>query len=126
VRKSSALLWVALTAATAIKLYLALRTAGTIDAAGFADHLAKIHEVGGLGAYRVRGAFDNPFNSPPFMILALKAMGWLADVTHLPFPFWLRLPSVIADVGSFFIARRVLARWWPERDLTWPLLLVAL
>jgi 4-amino-4-deoxy-L-arabinose transferase-like glycosyltransferase len=120
------LVWVALAAASLLKLYLALTTAGTIDAAGFADHLAKIEQLGGLGAYRVRGAFDNPFNSPPFMIHALRAMGWLAQTTHLPFPFWLRLPSILADAGSFLITSRMLARLWPARDLTWPLLLVAL
>ena len=119
------LVWAALTAATAVKLYLALTTAGSLDAAGFADHLTKIEQVGGLGAYAVRGAFNNPFNSPPFMIHALRAMGWLERTTHLPFPFWLRLPSILADVGTFLIMRRLLARLWPARDLTWPLLLVA-
>jgi hypothetical protein len=124
--KVRAVVWIALGAASALKLYLAFKTAGTIDAAGFADHLAKIEQFGGLGAYRVRGAFDNPFNSPPFMIHALRAMGWLAQTTHLPFPFWLRLPSILADVGSLLITSRMLARLWPGRDLTWPLLLVAL
>jgi hypothetical protein len=126
VRNVRAIVWAALAAATAVKLYLALTTAGTIDAAGFADHLAKIEQFGGVGAYRVRGAFNNPFNSPPFMIHALKAMGWLAQTTPLPFPFWLRLPSVLADVGSFLITSRLLARLWPERDQTWPLMVVAL
>lgn len=121
-----ALVWVALATATAVKLYLALTTVGALDAAGFADHLAKIEQVGGLGAYRVRGAFNNPFNSPPFMIHALRGMGWLAQTTPFPFPFWLRLPSVCADVGSFLITRQMLARLWPGRDLTCPLLLVAL
>src|SRR5215510_3618928 len=117
--------WAALAAATALKLYLALTTAGSMDAVGFADHLTKIEQVGGLGAYAVRGAFNNPFNSPPFMIHALRAMGWLERTTRLPFPFWLRLPSVLADVGSFFITRRLLANIWPARNLSWPLFLVA-
>lgn len=121
-----AIVWAALAAATAAKLWLALTTAGTIDAAGFADHLAKIEQLGGLGAYRVRGAFNNPYNHPPFMIHTLKAMGWLAQTTPLPFPFWLRFPSVLADVGSFLITCRLLGRLWPRRDLTWPLILVAL
>jgi hypothetical protein len=119
------LVWLALAAATALKLYLALTTAGTLDVAGYADHLAKVEQFG-VGAYRVRGAFNNPFNQPPSIIHALRAMSWLARTTHLPFPFWLRLPSVLADVGSFLVARRMLARMWPARDLTRPLLLVAL
>lgn len=124
--ESSRVVWLALAAATALKLYLALTTAGTLDAAGFADHLSKIEQLGGLGAYRVRGAFNNPFNSPPFMIHALRAMGWLARATRLPFPFWLRLPCVAADVGSFLLVRRLLARALPGRDQTAPLLLLAL
>jgi hypothetical protein len=43
-------LWVALAFATLIKLYLALYTHGSLDVAGFRDHLDKIHELG-VGAY---------------------------------------------------------------------------
>ena len=87
-------LWVALAFATLIKLYLALYTHGSLDVAGFRDHMDKIHELG-VGAYRVRGAFDNPFNSPPPMIHVIKFWGWLSQFA--PFGFWLRLPGILAD-----------------------------
>ncbi|HYG08618.1 MAG TPA: hypothetical protein VD835_01460, partial [Pyrinomonadaceae bacterium] len=80
---------VAATLALLFKSYLALYTEGTLDAAAFADHLAKIEEFGGTGAYRVSGAFNNPFNSPPFVIHFLKSIGWLSGATGLPFAFWL-------------------------------------
>jgi len=120
------IVWAALACATLLKLYLALTTAGTLDAAAFADHLAKIREHGGVGAYHMRGAFNNPFNSPPFVVHALRAMGRLGDATGLPFAFWLRLPGVLADAGSLLLVWRLLAREQPRRDLRWPLLVVAL
>lgn len=96
--------------ATLFKLYLALYTAGTLDAAAFADHLAKIEQFGGVGVYRVGGAFNNPFNSPPFIIHFLKALGWLTRATELPFAFWLRLPCILADAGSLFLVWKLLER----------------
>jgi len=60
-------LLIALTTSTLIKLYLAIATHGSTDVDGFTDHLLKIRQLG-VGAYHVRGAFDNPFNSPPPMI----------------------------------------------------------
>src|SRR5437867_2193891 len=96
-----------LTFATLIKLYLAATTHGSTDVDGFADHLAKLRELG-VGAYYVRGPFDNPFNSPPPMIHGIKSLGWLADTTGLSFGFWLRLFPVLAGVGSFFLVWRFL------------------
>jgi len=112
-------LWVALAFATLIKLYLALYTHGSLDVAGFRDHLDKIHELG-VGAYRVRGAFDNPFNSPPPMIHVIKFWGWLSQFA--PFGFWLRLPGILADICSFFLVSRLLAKLWPDRSHFWALL----
>ncbi|HJR08016.1 MAG TPA: hypothetical protein VJ842_12210 [Pyrinomonadaceae bacterium] len=100
----------AATLASLFKLYLALFTEGTLDAASFADHLAKIEQLGGVGAYHVRGAFNNPFNSPPFIIHFLKALGWLTAQTKLPFAFWLRLSCIIADAGSLFIVWKLFER----------------
>src|SRR5688572_31766244 len=86
---------IAVVCATLVKLYLALAPPGSLDVAAFLDHLHKVREFG-VGAYRIRGAFNNPFNSPPPMIHVISFWGWLADSTSLPFRFWLRLPSVLA------------------------------
>ncbi len=104
------LIAVALTALLALlfKLYLALTSEGSADVVGFADHLAKIRELGGTGAYYVRGPFNNPFNSPPFMIHVIKAWGWLNETTGINFSFWLRLPGILADTGSLILAWRLL------------------
>jgi hypothetical protein len=106
-----------------IKLYLALTSEGSADVVGFADHLAKLRELG-VGTYYVRGPFNNPFNSPPFMIHVIKAWGWLAEVTGIGFSFWLRLPGILADTGSLILAWRLLNL--SPRLPHWPMLLLLL
>ena len=90
-----------------VKLYLAVTSEGSADVIGFADHLAKIRELG-VGVYYVKGPFNNPFNSPPFIIHALRALGFLTDATRLSFSFWLRLPAILADTGSLFVVWKIL------------------
>ena len=63
----------------------------------------------------MRGAFNNPFNSPPPMIYVIRFWGWLADVSGLPFRFWLRFPSILADIGTVLVLARWLPRSWPNR-----------
>jgi len=105
---------IALLAAAALaflfKTALALHTQGTLDAAASADYLARIEQYGGIGVYRIGGAFNNPFNNPPFTIHFLKALGWLTGATGLPFAFWLRFPSILADAFSLYLVWKLLER----------------
>lgn len=94
---------VALVLAAMAKLYLALTTLGSPDVLGYQDYLVKIRSFGGVGPYYAGGAYDNPFNVPPLNIPVLRGMGWLADLTGLPFRFWLRLPCIFADIGSLLL-----------------------
>ncbi|HYP00683.1 MAG TPA: glycosyltransferase 87 family protein [Pyrinomonadaceae bacterium] len=89
--------------ATVVKIFLALRSGGTLDVFAFNEFLTNIRETGGVGAYYRTGRAGNPFNHPPFMIHAISAMGWLADATPLPFRFWLRVPAILADLGNLFL-----------------------
>ena len=116
---------IALVCATVVKLYLALAPQGSLDVAGFLDHLQKIREFG-VGAYRIRGVFNNPFNSPPPMIHVISLWGWLADSTGLPFRFWLRLPSAVADIGSFVLVARWLIKFLAEQNRLRVLMCLAL
>jgi uncharacterized membrane protein len=75
---------------------------------GYQDYLIKIRSVGGIGAYYAGGAYDNPFNVPPLNIPVIRIMGWFADISGLPFRFWLRLPCVVADIGSLFLVASLL------------------
>ena len=113
-KTESRILLVALAVATLVKLYFAFFTVGSVDALAFQDHLEKIRSFG-VGAYNVRGRFNNPFNSPPPMIYVIRFWGWLADMSGFPFGFWLRLPSILADIGAVLVLARWLPRSWPDR-----------
>jgi hypothetical protein len=89
--------------ATLLKLHLAATTNGTTDVVTYIDQLDKIREFGGIGTYYVRGAFNNPFNHPPFIIHLLRLLGFLSDVTGISFRFWLRLLPSLADIGSLIV-----------------------
>jgi hypothetical protein len=99
---------IAATIATLLKLYLALKTYGSADVLGYEDYLIKIRTLGGIGSYYAGGAYGNPFNVPPLNIPVIRAMGWMADVTGLPFRFWLRLPCIVADLGSLALVWKLL------------------
>ena len=104
---------IAIITATAIalvmKLYLALATLGTNDVLTWQSFLNNIREFGGIGTYQRPGVFGDPYNHPPFMIHVLKVLGFLSDVTPLPFPFWIRLPAIIADVVSLWLLTKLKA-----------------
>ncbi|HEV2802042.1 MAG TPA: glycosyltransferase 87 family protein [Pyrinomonadaceae bacterium] len=96
--------------ATAVKIFLALYSSGTLDVFAFREFLTNIREAGGIGTYYRTGRAGNPFNHPPFMIHAIRSMGWLTDATHLPFRFWLRFPSILADLGNLSLVWKICER----------------
>src|ERR1041385_7539778 len=98
------LVLLALALATLIKLYLALFTQGSFDVLIYKGHLTLVQELG-VTAYRGDGTFHNPFIHPPPVIHLLKFWGLLSK-SGIPFGFWLRLPAVLADIGSFFLVWR--------------------
>jgi hypothetical protein len=104
----------ALALATLLKLYLALITLGSADVLAYEDYLIKIRSLGGIGTYYAGGSYGNPFNVPPLNIAVIKVMGWFADITGLPFRFWLRLPCIVADIGSFFVVWLLLGSSAPK------------
>ncbi|MDQ1523708.1 MAG: hypothetical protein QOE47_1632 [Pyrinomonadaceae bacterium] len=112
-------------ASTGVKIFLALRSGGTLDVYAFGEFLANIREVGGIGAYYRTGRAGNPFNHPPFMLHAIRGMGLLADATHLPFRFWLRFPAIIADLGNLFLVWKIGERLPALRPSPRALLLLA-
>jgi len=98
----------------AVKLLLARTTDGTLDVAYWALFLDAYQHFGGLALYRQTQLFDDRFNEvfnhPPFMIHVLRIMGALATATRIPFPFWLRLPAILADVGTVALVGGLLGR----------------
>src|SRR5215216_6203036 len=95
---------IALTIATLAKFLFAWLTIGTSDVAtwrAFADNAA----LCGSCVYGLPGPFGDPFNHPPFIILFLKIIAGLS-----PFPFWLRLPSIAADIITLFFVAKLLPK----------------
>lgn len=91
-----------------LKIYLALTTYGTNDVAYFEKFLEIAKERGGVGLYH----FRHPvlyFNHPPFMIHLLYFFDVLTRLTGIGFPFWLKLPDILADLGSVFLVWKILA-----------------
>lgn len=115
-------------AATIVKLILAYTTFGTTDVAYWEMFLEGYRRLGGLGLYRntilFPGRFNEVFNHPPFMILVLRALGGLQEVTGLPFPFLLRIPPILADAGSVWLVAAILRRLHGGGDI--PLSVVAM
>ena len=105
----------------AAKLRLALTTFGTNDVVYWHEFLATMRESGGVGVYRQ----IDWFNHPPFMLHALDVMDHLARATGLPFPFWLRLPAIAADVGTVAAVAGLLAKLPPEWKVERPRLTLA-
>src|SRR5947209_15817865 len=119
--------WIILAAslAFAVKFWLALETDGTIDVPGYQDHLNNFREFG-VGAYHVVGKFGNPFNITPFNIRLLSLFDYLANITGVPFRFWLRFPCLLADAGSLFLVCRILESSRRMKAETSALVLMAL
>ena len=104
-------LLIALGIATLVKLGLAALTIGTNDVVtwrSFADHAM----LCGACAYQFPGPTGDPFNHPPFIIHFLKLIG----MSTAWFPFWLRLPAILADIGIVLIVIRLLPSL-PTRSL---------
>ena len=101
-----------------LKITLALKTHGTNDVLFWEADLEKIRHDGAVALYRdgavlYRGPIayhTEKFNQPPFMVWMCLCWGWLADVSGLPFRFWLRLSSSVADVLSLPLLVAILGR----------------
>jgi len=111
-------------AAFVVKAAMAFFTYGSTDVLIYEADLAKLRRDGGAALYRDGiqtewcGQPDQrpcpPFNHPPFMIRALEGWASLAEISGLPFRFWLRMTCAVADVGSLVLLARLLRRRWTE------------
>ena len=107
-------------AAFLLKIWLAAATYGTNDVYGF-HHFYEWSLYLGVGLYRA----DRYFNHPPSMIHVLRLVGWLSRATPVPFQFWFRLPSILADTGSLSIVWKLLQPRTEDNSVFWSLVLFA-
>jgi hypothetical protein len=120
-RRIPSFVLVAAIVAAAIKLCLAATTIGTNDVQTFWYFL---QEYRGSGA-KVLYERDADFNHPPFILHWLTGLRWLWLVTGLRPWFLIRLPSILADLGSVWLVARLLGPRLSESASRIPLLLVA-
>jgi len=102
------------------KILLALNTWGTNDVYTW-ERFEDWSRVFGVRLYLA----DHLFNHPPSMLHALHAMQWMARVTGIFFPFWLRLPAIMADAASLWIVWQMLQSRFDDSRVRWGLLLLA-
>lgn len=111
-----------LVAATAflLKTAIALSTYGSTDVLIYESDVAKVRRDGAVSLYRdgiqtewcgqAEQRSCPPFIHPPFMIHAVRGWAVLAEISGLPFRFWLRFTCAMADVGSLALLVRLLRR----------------
>jgi ALG6, ALG8 glycosyltransferase family len=100
---------VALALATLLKLWLALKTEGSLDIPGFLDQLEKTRQFG-AASYSLVGKWGNPLNVLPLPLYLVRAAEFLSVQTGIHFAFWIRLPSIFADIGSVCVVWKLMER----------------
>ncbi len=106
----------------ALKLWLAYTTIGTNDVTAWQRFASTAQQFGGAALYRREALF----NHPPFMVHVLLLQIYLTQHTGLPFPFWLRLPAILADLGTAILVWKTLTPSLEQRGRLAALLLLAL
>lgn len=81
------------------KLIIASKTYGSNDVRTWELFADIIKKIGGTGLYQNLSYF----NHPPFIIHLLKIINLFESITKIGLPFWLRLFSSLADVGSLLV-----------------------
>lgn len=111
VRCERKLLFGAIFLAALAKLWLSLNTYGTNDITSwkmFADH---IYPDGLFTIY----AADDQFNHPPAMAMGLWLLSLIVETAPDLFPFFFRLPAILADIGSACLVWKFALHYVPSR-----------
>lgn len=95
-----------------LKLVIAARTFGTNDVHYWTDFAQGVRDLGPIGIYG--HTFAQVYNHPPLAGWMLTAMNWLVD-RGLHFPFVIRVPAILADVGTTILLFELLRRRLPAR-----------
>lgn len=116
----------------AAKFTFAAKTTGTNDLLFYQASWRKSEQPsGGLGLYRdgishidFRGNEykHEHYMNPPFVIHMLRLCGYLGSNVAFHFPFWLRVPSILADAGILLLLWKILR---PATPRAWLALIAA-
>jgi tetratricopeptide (TPR) repeat protein len=107
-----------------IKILLALKTYGTNDVYVY-DQFSVWSRYLGVSLYRM----DSTFNHPPSMIYVLHFLSWATAAAGVPFSFWIRLPSILADTANLWLVWKMVGEGSGvrsnDRSVFWSLILLA-
>ncbi len=120
-RNRRALIILAAAIAFAVKILLAFKTYGTNDVYTY-ERFGLWSRYFGVDLYGI--APD--LNHPPSMLHVLSFLLWVSERTHLPFHFVLRLPGILADVGSLWLVCRILGERIAEKSVFIAVLIIAI
>ena len=116
------LIFLALLAGTFTKLKLALTTIGTNDVATWSGFMRHIVEHGSVDIYKN----ISHYNHPPLMSQMLAMFNILQHHVYNGFPFLIRLPAILADIGSCILTYKVVKTCYDERSAFFSAIIVAL
>lgn len=113
--------WLVLGLVTLAKLMIAFNTYGTNDVKYWETFLQTAKEFGGLETYKRIWYF----NHPPFMLNWLFILDFFANFSGIAFPFWLRLPAIIADIAIIVLIIKIFNQIAPNKFSILALMLLA-
>ncbi|MGD1073708.1 MAG: glycosyltransferase 87 family protein, partial [Bryobacteraceae bacterium] len=62
---------------------------------------------------------------PPSILHFLRFLLWMSEHTGLPFQFWIRIPGILADVGTLWLLLRILGARLAERSVFIAVIVIA-
>lgn len=93
-------------AGLAARILLSACSYGTNDTTSW-EHFAAAIRAAGLSELYSKEAL---FNHPPLAALMAALLHWFSEIAMLPFPFMLRLPGILAELGSGYLVWLILLR----------------
>ena len=107
---------------TSIKLFYALTTVGTNDVVCWATFMDHVVEHGSVDIYKNIWYY----NHPPLMSLMLAVFHKLQDYLPNGFPFLIRLPAILADIGSCILVYQLIKTYKDAKSALFATIVVAL
>lgn len=121
-RHQGAIVFYAGLLAFAVKLLLSASTFGTNDVVSWAQYMRYVYDVDSVSIYEAIPLY----NHPPLVSGYLWILGALVGDESILFPFFLRLPSILADLGSLWFVWKLSRLYFGDRRALWVSLIFAL
>ncbi|PKL48514.1 MAG: hypothetical protein CVV42_09510 [Candidatus Riflebacteria bacterium HGW-Riflebacteria-2] len=111
----------ALLAGTVVKLKFAFTTIGTNDVTTWAFFMNYIAENGSVDIYKN----ISHYNHPPLMSQVLILFNILQHYVYNGFPFLIRLPAILADIGSCVLVYKLSNEYYDEKSAFFSVLIMS-